>query len=480
MRPHASHGTAVLFLTLLALILAPTRPQADVAPQAPDKLVVLSTSDVKGKTGPCGCHIPKGGLARIASYADSIRAQFGQVLLVTTGGFFPEPADQEDVAWFMLDAMKVLGTDAAGVSEKELRYGVSFLRRQYERSRAPLTCANLLDRASRKPLVAPYLLEKVGTVTVGLFGLTSDKVDLGSAADTVIVEDPVAAARRTVNELRGKGATVVVLLSSLGKIESEDVVTAVDGIDVLVCGRNIPLLQKGRMIKNTVVCYGGEQGQYIGRTIVTLDRTRRMSAGENETFVLTPDVGEKPDVLALVKSFEDRFNDKQRRLEKERAVRTEIDRGSGGADGQPLADHFLGAQFCQRCHAAQYEQWKGTKHARAWQALVDVKQDAKPECLSCHVTGFQQPGGFQSAADAPRLADVQCESCHGMGTRHEAWPAESHRVAAATCQSCHTSKTSPTFDFAIHQPHVLHRVPATLPMLPASRGREHALGAGAR
>ena len=37
------------------------------------------------------------------------------------------------------------------------------------------------------------------------------------------------AAQRTVAELRKKGATVVVLLSQLGKVESEDLVTAVDG-----------------------------------------------------------------------------------------------------------------------------------------------------------------------------------------------------------------------------------------------------------
>src|ERR1044072_41798 len=54
----------------------------------PDKLVLLSTTDVKGKTGPCGCHVPKGGLARRAGFADSIRAQFGQVALVDAGGCF--------------------------------------------------------------------------------------------------------------------------------------------------------------------------------------------------------------------------------------------------------------------------------------------------------------------------------------------------------------------------------------------------------
>jgi len=89
------------------------------------------------------------------------------------------------------------------------------------------------------------VIKKVGTVTTGIFGLTSEKVDLGSSRDSLVVEDPTTAAKRTVDELHKKGATVIVLLSELGKVESEDLVTAVDGIDVVICGRNVPLLQKG-------------------------------------------------------------------------------------------------------------------------------------------------------------------------------------------------------------------------------------------
>jgi len=48
--------------------------------------------------------------------------------------------------------MKVLGVDAVGVSEKELRYGRSFLLANWKRSQAPLVCANLFERATKKTL----------------------------------------------------------------------------------------------------------------------------------------------------------------------------------------------------------------------------------------------------------------------------------------------------------------------------------------
>ena len=111
--------------------------------------------------------------------------------------------------------------------------------------------------------------------------------------------------------MRKKGATVVVLLSQLGKVESEDLAAAVPGIDAVICGRNVPMIQKGRMVKNTVTSYGGEQGQYISRTLLTLDARGRVATGDNETFMLGPEIGEKPEIAKLVKDFEDAFNEKQ-------------------------------------------------------------------------------------------------------------------------------------------------------------------------
>ena len=43
-----------------------------------------------------------------------MKTQYGQILLVDAGGFFPEQDTHRDVAWFLMDAMHVLGVDAVG------------------------------------------------------------------------------------------------------------------------------------------------------------------------------------------------------------------------------------------------------------------------------------------------------------------------------------------------------------------------------
>ena len=263
--------TATLATAALAAFVA----LAGAAPsnvRRPESLVILSTTDVKAKTGPCGCSIPKGGLSRRASFADSVKAEYGQVALVDNGNFFPEDDLHRDAAWFFMDAMKLLGVRAVGLSPNELRFGYALLRAEAARTRLPVTSANLVDVRTRQTAFAPYLIEKVGNVRVGFFSLMNDKQDLGGVRDSLRVEEPAATARRVVPEMRKKGATVVVLLSQLGKVESEDLVTAVPGIDAVICGRNVPMIAKGRMIKSTIASYGGEQGQYLSRTIVTVDR----------------------------------------------------------------------------------------------------------------------------------------------------------------------------------------------------------------
>ena len=366
------------------------------------------------------------------------------------GGFFPEASDSlyRDKAWFLMDGMVLLGTDAVGMSEKELKYGRSWLLAQLKRSKLPMTNANVWDKGTKKTLLPQYLIVKKGAVNVGVFALTSDKVDLGPSRDSLTLEEPAKAATRVVAEMRKKGATVVVLLSQLGKVESEDLAAAVPGIDAVICGHNVPLLQKGRMVKNTVTSYGGEQGQYVSQTTITLDAKGKMTTGENESFILGPEIPDKPEITKVVKDFEDALNEKLRKAEKERAAEVQ-------QQVTQQTDHFLGADLCQRCHQGETAQWKTTSHSMAWQTLIEVKKDATPECIGCHVVGYKAPGGFQGSTDAPRLVNVQCENCHGMGTRHEDYSSKL-KVTAQTCTNCHHGENDPEFNWDKKLPMVAH------------------------
>jgi 2',3'-cyclic-nucleotide 2'-phosphodiesterase (5'-nucleotidase family) len=122
---------------------------------------------------------------------------------------------------------------------------------------------------------------------------------------------------------------VVVLLGQLGRLASEDLVAAVDGVDVLVVGGDAPVIARGRVIKNTVACYGGEKGYYVCKTVLTLNTKRQGTTGEADAIMLGPEVGDQSEMRKFVKGFEDGLNEKARKAEPERAARATEQDGGG-------------------------------------------------------------------------------------------------------------------------------------------------------
>jgi cytochrome c554/c'-like protein len=104
------------------------------------------------------------------------------------------------------------------------------------------------------------------------------------------------------------------------------------------------------------------------------------------------------------------------------------------------APEYIGAIACRKCHGDQYKAWKKTNMAQAFENLkpgeraeakgkagLDPSKDYTRDetCLSCHVTGFGEPGGYaippkgdtpeakRAQKKAKAMEGVQCESCHG-------------------------------------------------------------------
>jgi hypothetical protein len=118
------------------------------------------------------------------------------------------------------------------------------------------------------------------------------------------------------------------------------------------------------------------------------------------------------------------------------------------AKGKPS---YVGSESCGDCHDAAAKYWTKTVHAQAWKTLVDRGQQFDYDCIGCHVTGWQQPGG-SNLAHNDTLRDVQCETCHGPASIHVAKGGQEKPLAIVLdppenlCASqCHTKEHSDTF-----------------------------------
>lgn len=120
------------------------------------------------------------------------------------------------------------------------------------------------------------------------------------------------------------------------------------------------------------------------------------------------------------------------------------------ADRKPLpapsgTPHYVGGAACTSCHADAHSFWQKTEHARAYETLTSEHKEFNLDCVGCHVTGYNRPGG-STVTHVTGLTDVQCESCHGPGSQHVESGGDTKLItltpAESTCRSCH------------HAPHV--------------------------
>jgi hypothetical protein len=84
---------------------------------------------------------------------------------------------------------------------------------------------------------------------------------------------------------------------------------------------------------------------------------------------------------------------------------------------------YVGVEQCSTCHEAARKFWDGTPHAQAYVTLEREHKQFNLDCVSCHVTGYDKPGG-STVTHVEGLEAVQCENCHGPGSRHVANPTD--------------------------------------------------------
>jgi len=125
---------------------------------------------------------------------------------------------------------------------------------------------------------------------------------------------------------------------------------------------------------------------------------------------------------------------------------------------------YSGEEFCAVCHEQPHATWTLTKHAYAFDTLVEHGADRNPECLRCHTVGFGEPGGFDTKLRQDHLKGVQCENCHGRGGPHQS-PEFAKAGFESTCLGCHTPEHSLRFSFAERLPLVSHAANAQLASL---------------
>jgi Cytochrome c554 and c-prime len=160
----------------------------------------------------------------------------------------------------------------------------------------------------------------------------------------------------------------------------------------------------------------------------TLSKPRAMpetSAFRYELVPVKETLGAEPKSQALLASYYKSVNEHNREAFKD-VLPPPVPAGQSS---------YVGVAACTTCHESERQFWDRTPHHAAYATLADQNKQFNLDCVGCHVTGYESPGGT-TVAHVENLTDVQCEVCHGPGSRHAADPADATLIAIPERSLC--------------------------------------------
>lgn len=239
-------------------------------------VTILHTNDMHGRVMPDN---EPGGLGRAATLIRQIRAEAPNVLLLDAGDIIHgTPEDYLSAGMASITAMNSIGYSAATTGNHEYDFGLDTLRGVESAASFPLLAANIRAAdGGQWDRIAPYSIVELGGLRIAVVGLaTLDTISLHwpNAIREISVEDPFAATREIIPEVR-KQADVVVVLSHLGAAQDALLAAGVPGIDFIVGGHSHTAITDWRWVGDTLIVQAGAYARALGRIdfIVRSDET---------------------------------------------------------------------------------------------------------------------------------------------------------------------------------------------------------------
>ena len=372
------------------------------------------------------------------------------------GGLRPDIIVKND---WVAKAYNQFPVDVLNVSSHDLRYfAQTFSKANSSRAETSLLLdrivgANTVVESKSQLAPKPFIVREMPSreegkaIRVAFVGLTET-----TPAPPIGFKftDPAEAARITVPQAR-KTADVIIVLAKLSAAEADRVARETPGIDVIIAGNAESLAQSftpPHYISQTLIVftpfetrmvgelrfYRGAQGKFTTKQrFITLD----------EILVPEDPAAKQLVEVAMAAESQARSNSNKLLADWRPVSSTSVTRDPDSKSGESAAT-FVTSSACSQCHTSQYLKWANTRHAHATDVLLTRSAEFETSCLDCHTTG-----STSNKAELTKLQSIQCEQCHGPGSKHIVNPGKGYgRIPdmQSACVKCHSTETSPGFD----------------------------------
>ncbi|MFZ5893109.1 MAG: multiheme c-type cytochrome [Myxococcota bacterium] len=514
-------GVAVLLFGGWAGCRCRATPPAAEPKIAPSLRLVLISS-VAGALEPCGCVKDMlGGVNHAAAY---LRAHATTPTLVLGAGplLFADPtlsaerrSQDEWKAEALLHSLASMGLKAWSPGANDFAAGMPKLSELSQNGPQPLA-ANLRSNAGSLPANGVY---QIGGVKVGVAGVSLPKY-AGKLPDGLTAEEPLVALRTQAAELVRQGTSLRVALLSMPRGEAMRLAELVPDFQVVLVGKSadqgesndLPsppsrvgstlvvespnhlqsfyvvdlFVKDGRFVFENGDANAEKRQELNGQihdleariaaaerasaqkadidarrrdldklraALQSLDKNAKPPAGSHyrvELVEVRERLGDDAEVQKRMLEYYRRVNDHNRE-----AFRDKLPPPVTASQSS-----YVGVEACATCHKSEHEFWLKTGHSKAYATLSRQFKEFNLDCVSCHVTGYDQPGG-STVTHVDKLTDVQCEVCHGPGSRHLKDPTDAAfitakpdlNLCAAKCH--HPPHVKPDWNIAEALPHIV-------------------------
>ncbi len=459
----------------------------------PDAALVF-TGEQWGYLEPCGCaglENMKGGLKRRHTFLKQLAKDGWAVAAIDVGGQVRDERQgpqNEIKSRRLVESLMKLGYRAINLGAPELKTEIIGVALNLDPATNPLVSANVALLDFDDQLSKQKIITQVGPYKIGVTGVVSDSKDLAALAkiDDLVMRTPEEGLDAVLPDLKAAKCDSLVLLV-YGTIEQAEALAKKYPVFqwvVAAKGADEPP-DRPRPIEGTksYLVEIGHKGLYA----VTIGLYKQGDKGFR--YQKVPMDHRYEDSPAMIKMMGD-YQEELRSLGFEGlGVKTAV---------HPSGGEFAGSEACQDCHTSAWEVFEQTPHfTHSWESITTGSEPSRefdPECLSCHVTGWEPQkffpfqSGFVSMKETAHLAHQGCENCHGPAAKHvavengdlevteeeqkalqqalhmEILPNEGNKdgqefdkgKVVQSCMQCHDLDNSPDFDFQQYWKEVEH------------------------
>lgn len=431
---------------------------ANIDANPTNALTLIYSGNLDGELEPCGCSPEgdSGGIRRRATKLAELRQDNPRLILLSSGGLINNTSPNDRItADYIFKGFATLGFDAIGVQWRDLAFGLDAVTKRS----LPWVASNWEannNAENDRPLHHIDIVRD--NVTIAFFAWIdpSQSPHRKMLGQHALVNNDISNLAQMLASAKQKNKMVV--LSTAEPLDQIEKTIPLQNIDILIIQSAYEVYAEPHRILQkddahlTVVLQPGSRGMRLGRLDLHTDNHGNIREFQSSVIALPTTIPDDPKMADWYASYNATVKtDYLQRVEARKAQASGI---------RP----YIGVKACKTCHPREYQIWRKSDHANAFNTLAKVSKSFDPGCLRCHTVAFHQEGGFLDDLITHHLANVQCESCHGAANEHVKSqgqkPLSNPQVDAAICKQCHNHEHSPTFKFEHYWPKIHH--PATL------------------